>query len=73
MKNEMTINEGLEVQANDMKRWKALLKPETYSKLELEMLAHNGSNYYENGFEVWRGVQIDEFVMNMGYNLTGTN
>lgn len=58
-----TVDKGLEVQAHQLFRWKSILKPEKYEKLQLHIAEENGK-VMKNGYEVFRGTSIDNWVHN---------
>ncbi len=57
-----TVKEGIEVQQRHLEDWKLLLKPKAYKLLEAEVIKDN--NRAENGYEIVRGVGIDNILAN---------
>ena len=72
MLRTLTVAEGLEIQSHNLKMWQSLLQPEIFAKIQHEAEAHNGIGY-ESGYEVWRGQNITDFVLSIGYQNIGSN
>jgi len=57
-----TLEQALEFQAENLKMWKRLLRPDVYSKLQALVLSQNIPN--QDPYSVCRGSDIDNFVHN---------
>lgn len=60
---EFTVEEGLVIQAERLFRWKSILKPEKYEKLQLHIAEVNGK-VMKDGYSVYRGTDIDCWIFN---------
>ena len=63
-----TIVNGLEYQAKDLSEWKSILKPEVFKLLKMEIDKLNKKRNYKNGYDVVRGCQIDNAMLNFMSN-----
>lgn len=61
---EFTVADGLKVQSEHLARWAKLLKPEIYAKVA-EEAARQNQRRMDSGLDVWRGTDINQFVMNL--------
>jgi len=60
-----TVQDGLEVQIQDMKNWQVRLTDQCFSALQAEQARRNGRLSADaNGYDVWRGCQLTEFITN---------
>ena len=57
-----TLQESLKIQAGQLKKWEAVLKPEVYAKLEQTALESNKGK--TNPFEIMRGNELDIYIHN---------
>lgn len=66
MRDKLTKEEGLAIQAEHVALWAKVLKPEVLEKLKAEVDRRNNESVYQidDGFDVWRGTNIDEWVHN---------
>jgi hypothetical protein len=63
-----TVKDGLKFQAEHVSLWETLLNAETIARLHAERDRRNAEgNCYRNGYDVWRGCEIDAFIHNIGY------
>lgn len=62
MKNEFTVQQGLEVQAKQLVEWKSILKPEVYEALYEYATRLNYKA--ESGSDVKRGVELSTYISN---------
>jgi hypothetical protein len=61
---KFTVEAGLQVQANNLIRWKSILKPAKYLKLAAHIAKVNADAHYKSGTDVLRGNDIDVWVAN---------
>jgi hypothetical protein len=61
---ELTVKQGLDIQAKQLAKWELILKPEVYTKIAKEVAIYNDTHNYVDGYDVFRGNQIDMLVMN---------
>lgn len=64
-KEKLTIERGLEIQAQHLKGWYAVLRPEFSERLHREVEHRNSNDGYQSGYDVWRGDSIMEWVQNV--------
>jgi hypothetical protein len=62
MKNEFTVQQGLEIQARQLQEWESVLKPEVYKALHEYATRENGEA--ESGSDVKRGVDLSNYIGN---------
>ena len=62
-----TFENALEVQAEDLNRYRAILKPEIMELLEQRAKFVNRS--VNDPYDTWRGTDIEQFVSAISYNL----
>lgn len=60
---KLTVTQGLAIQRQQLDKWKQMLREEFHQALEDETSRQNQSNYAD-GYAVWRGGEIDNFVFN---------
>ena len=65
---EFTIADGIAVQRTQLKRWKKVLSPKIYRELEMALDVANELRNYKSGYDVVRGTDIDQVLMNFMYN-----
>jgi hypothetical protein len=58
-----TVEAGIEVQAQDLKRWKRILKSSVYDKLEAYALKDN--HKAKDGYQIARGIDLSNYVQNL--------
>lgn len=63
-KTILSVENGLKIQADQILRWKYILKPEAYDKLFDHFREVNVSSKYKSGYDVPRGNDIDVWVAN---------
>ena len=61
---EFTRADGLKVQASQLKEWKSVLKPTVYKALEAAVMAANTKLTGDNGYDVCRGTDLNNWVGN---------
>jgi hypothetical protein len=61
-----SVEQGIEVQTNQLKDWKQLLKDEVYKALEL--YAKKDNHKAIDGYDIRRGVDLSNFVGNYLYH-----
>jgi len=66
---EFSIAQGLEVQEQGLLLWKSVLKDEAYNHL-CEVVNKRNALYMRDGFDVLRGVMLDEIVTRHAWVLT---
>jgi hypothetical protein len=62
MKNEFTVQQGLEIQACQLQEWESILKPEVYKALHEYATRENGKA--ESGSDIKRGVYLSNYIGN---------
>lgn len=62
---DFTVEKGIEVQTEQLAKWKKILNYHTYFQLDLECMKRNASPELETGYDVFRGSHIDNFVHNL--------
>lgn len=62
MKNPFTVEQGIEVQTNQLRRWKSILKSDKY--LLLYEFATSSNVDAKTGYDVMRGVTLDNWIHN---------
>jgi hypothetical protein len=60
--NTFTVEEGLKIQAEHLRLWKAVLKLEVYEALE--EYAKRKNNEAKTGYDVCRGSDLDFYINN---------
>ena len=66
----LTLDEGLEIQKQQLVRWSMLLKPSIQAMLEAEAVRQNRTlNNRCSGYDVWRGCDMQNFVLNIPNSL----
>jgi len=63
-RDDFTIEDGLKVQANDLKFWKSILHPAVYDKLLAAVRHANENLHYRTGYDVVRGTQLQSWILN---------
>jgi hypothetical protein len=63
-KEEFTVNQGLDVQARNLRQWKSVLKPAKYKQLVAHIKEVNAHTNMRSGMDVFRGNDIDVWVSN---------
>lgn len=71
LRPEFTLAEAFKIQANQIAEWKLVLKPSVHKALLQHAREHNESVI--NPYDVFRGVQIAEWVNNHINALLGNN
>jgi len=72
MRNELTLQQGLDIQAEQLNRWKSILIPEVYNHLKEYCDYYNNKLTPENdGYAVCRGSALDNVIGNYRYNVGG--
>ena len=69
-KKDFTMANALEIQLENLREWKLLLKPQIYLQVLDEVIEKNNKGY-KSPYDVCRGGQITNIVMNLMYNLKG--
>lgn len=70
MKEEFTLLKALEIQEQQTKEWKELLRPEVYTMLLLKLSKENAKLTMDSDpYSVTRGSSIDIIVHNLRFNL----
>lgn len=61
-----TLDKGLQIQAQQVARWKELLRVEHHAALDAEVQRQNNliPSDATTGDVIWRGTDIDNFVFN---------
>lgn len=62
MDKQFTLKEALQVQADQLKEWKSILKPEKYKLLETYALKNNKGKV--SPYHIFRGTDISNWVAN---------
>lgn len=65
MRTELTVNQGIEIQTEQLKKWEFLLKPEVFKYVQ-EKATENNVNA-KTGYDICRGSDIDNIVGNYFY------
>ena len=60
---EFSVARGLEMQKNDLRQWRIVLRPTIYARLESLVEANNVE--LQSGYDVCRGSEIDQIVHTM--------
>jgi len=61
---KFTVQDGIEIQKNNLIDWKYKLNDELYKALVAECERQNALPNINNGFDVFRGSSIYEFIAN---------
>jgi hypothetical protein len=61
-RKEFTVEDGIEIQAEQLAGWKLILIPEVYEALEEYTLRNN--HKAQSGRDVCRGVDLDNYIGN---------
>ena len=61
---EFTVEMGLQVQAQNLKRWKSILKPAKFKQLEAHIKDTNARAHMRTGMDVFRGNDFDVWIAN---------
>jgi hypothetical protein len=61
----LKVEEGVEIQTNQLQKWEQLLKPEIYEWLEKRVTKDN--HLAKNGYDIVRGIDISNLVENYLY------
>jgi hypothetical protein len=64
--NTFTINDALEVQQENLRRWRTILNDRTFALLSNEAKARNIN--IKNPYDVFRGTDMDNYVHNIAIN-----
>lgn len=71
------VEAGLEIQTSDIERWSKVLHPSVVAGLHDEAARHNAELRTLDdpcGYDVWRGEDINQFVIGLSYRLaSGTH
>ncbi len=62
MRPEFTIEEGINIQTEHLRLWKAVLKFEVYEALE--EYAKRNNNEAKTGYDICRGTSLDCYINN---------
>ena len=62
MDNELTVEEGIAIQNEQLQKWKQLLKEDVYNWLEKKVTKEN--HLAKNGYQIVRGCYISDYVEN---------
>ena len=69
MNNEkFTIEAAFEIQTAQVRKWKTVLKPEIYSMLLDKCIEENAKDI-KSPYNVFRGQDINSFIINISYKL----
>jgi hypothetical protein len=69
MKEEFTIEQGIEVQTRQLEQWEKLLKEEVYNDLKAWAVSTNSEA--KTGFSIRRGNDLDNYIGNYHYYKEG--
>jgi len=61
-RKEFTVEDGIEIQAEQLAGWKLILIPEVYEALEEYALRNN--HKAQSGRDICRGVDLDNYIGN---------
>jgi hypothetical protein len=61
---QFTIEAGIRVQSEQLAKYKKILKPEAYDRLERWALLSNSRDGIRDGYDIQRGTDLDMFVQN---------
>ena len=61
-----TTAEGIAIQTVQLNKWKKVLKPEVFEKLKAFAVKNNDNA--RNGFDITRGDDLNNFIVNYSYN-----
>lgn len=61
--NNFSVMDGIEIQKNDLRKWKFVLRDDVFESLVRFATASN--TFAKNGFEVSRGNALTEFIINL--------
>lgn len=62
MEKSFTTQDGINIQTKQLLEWKSILKEECYWKLE--EWATKNNNKAENGYNITRGTELDNWIAN---------
>jgi hypothetical protein len=62
MRSEFSIQDGIRVQSEQLRLWKAILQPGVYSALEEYALRTN--HEAKSGYDIKRGTTLDSYINN---------
>lgn len=61
-----TVADGIIIQTSQLQRWEKLLKPEVFKRVA--RAARRNNSKAKNGYEICRGTQIEEIILNLKVN-----
>lgn len=64
MDEQFTVDDGIKVQANNLAKWKSVLKASVYKRLEARCTEMN-SRELRNGYDVFRGCDLDSYIYSL--------
>lgn len=62
-KNNFTIQNGIDIQTEQLNKWKALLKPKVYN--QVQKLVTKNNDKATTGYDICRGDSITEIILNL--------
>jgi len=63
MQTEFTVEDGINIQTQQLSRWKKLLAGPVYGQLQTLVVARNG--YARDGYDIIRGDAIKEIFLHL--------
>jgi hypothetical protein len=65
MRKPFSLNAGLDVQQDNLEFWESVLQPVVFTSLvEAAIEENNKLRPCDDGYDVWRGQSLVEFVLN---------
>lgn len=64
---QFSFKKAFAIQANQIRRWRRVLKPSVTRALIAEARARNNMSFLRNPYDVFRGDDISEFIQNYSY------
>lgn len=62
MKNELSVEQGIEIQTFHLEKWKTVLKEEVFQ--DLKTWATSTNNEAKTGYDIRRGNDLDNYIGN---------
>ena len=69
MNYELSVESGIEIQADQLKKWEQILKSEVFE--DLKAWATSTNNEAKTGYDIRRGNALDNYIGNYQYYKEG--
>jgi hypothetical protein len=64
-RDDFYVQDGIDIQTEQLLYWKKILNKKTYLSLLAEVAKQNKSDDLKTGYDVFRGMSLENFVMNL--------